>query len=212
MARADGRGRTGQLRSRSMASTHSTEKLWRYTSLVRAIAWALIVVGSLMLPLSIVSQIADDLSIAYVATLVGISGLTGVLFYPLMHMWFRKSRPSAYLPRAKRLSGARRIQAAARDIHRWGMTVGAFLFVGTVFMVSFLVPVLRDSGPSGIAEGVVVGVMASWGVFNLDDVRKIEEAERAEGRIYYTVGHRPTAAGNRLVWEPAGTESATDSR
>lgn len=190
------------------AATH--EKLWRYTSLVRAIGWALIVVACLMLPLSVVAQIGDELSAGYVAALVGISGVTGVLFYPLLHMWFRRSRPSAYLERAKRLSGPRRIPAATRDIRRWGLTVGVFLFIGTVFMVSFLVPVLRDSGPSGIAEGVVVGLMAAWGLFNLDDVRRIEQAERDQQRTYFTVGHRPTAAGNRLVWTPAGSEPTGD--
>ena len=51
----------------------------------------------------------------------------------------------------------------------------------------------------------VVGVMAAWGVFNLDDVRKIQVAEREQGRTYFTVGHRPTAAGNRLFW--TGTDA-----
>ena len=191
-----------------MAPAPALEKLWRYTSLVKAIAWALICVSMLMLPMSLLAQLGDGLTVKYAGTLLGISGITGVLFYPLMHMWFRKSRPSAYLERATKLSGPRRMPAAQRDIVRWGVTVGVFLFIATVFMVGFLVPVLKDSGPSGIAEGVVVGVMAAWGVFNLDDVRKIQLAEREQGRTYFTVGHRPTAAGNRLFWtgaEPGDT-------
>jgi hypothetical protein len=186
-----------------MAPTASPERLWRYTSLVRATAWALIAVGMLMLPLSLVGQLSSGLSVGYVGTLVGISGVTGVLFYPLMHLWFKRSRPSAYLERAKPLSGPRRIAAGAGDIRRWGFTVGVFLFIGTVLMVGFLVPVLRDSGPDGIAEGVVVGLMAAWGVFNLDDVRRIVADEETTGRTYFTVGHRPTAAGNRLYFTPS---------
>lgn len=193
---------------RSMASAHAPEKLWRYTSLVKAIAWALIVVGVVMLPLSLLAQLGDGLTVKYTGTLLGISGITGVLFYPLLHMWFKKSRPSAYLERAKKLSGPRRMPAAHRDVVKWGVTVGVFLFIGTVFMVGFLVPVLKDSGPSGIAEGVVVGLMGAWGVFNLDDVRKIEEAERTQGRTYFAVGHRPTGAGNHLFWTPTNDQPA----
>ena len=70
-------------------------------------------------------------------------------------------------------------------------------------MLAFLVGVLRDSGPDGIAEGVVVGVVAVWGLVTLGDARAIERTEQTEGRRYFASGDRPTAAGNRLVWTPA---------
>jgi hypothetical protein len=37
----------------------------------------------------------------------------------------------------------------------------------------------------------------------LSDARSIERTEASEGRRYFATGHRPTAAGNRLVWVPA---------
>ena len=82
----------------------------------------------------------------------------------------------------------------------------AYGFPMAMGFVSFLVGVLANSGPEGIAEGVVVGVLVAWGLVTLEDARAIARAESSEGRTYFAVGHRPTAAGNRLVWTPSGAE------
>ncbi len=181
------------------------EKLWRYTSLVRLWSWALIGVGGAMLLVGAGLQAgsATGLSATWVGVAVAVSGLTGSVFYPLLRMWLRKTAPSGYLPRATRLSGPRRLEAGPADWRRWGLLTVVFLLIGSAAMLAFLVGVLRDSGPDGIAEGVVVGVVAAWGLVTLGDARTIERTEHVEGRCYFAAGDRPTAAGNRLVWTQA---------
>lgn len=181
------------------------DKLWRYSSLVRLWSWELIGVGGAMLLLGAGLQAgsATGLSTQWIGIAVAVSGLTGACFYPLLHMWLRKTAPSGYLPKATRLSGPRRLEAGPADWRRWGVMTVAFLLVASTAMLAFLVGVLRDSGPDGIAEGVVVGVVAAWGLVTLGDARLIERAEQTEGRRYFAAGDRPTAAGNRLVWTPA---------
>lgn len=188
-----------------MSVQRGQEKLWRYTSLVRLWSWALIGVGAAMLAVGAAVQAGSEhgLSAQWVGVALGVSGATGVLFYPLLRMWLRKTAPSEYLPRAKRLGGPRRLEAGPSDWRRWALLTSAFLFVGSAAMLAFLVGVLRDSGPDGIAEGVVVGLVGAWGVVTLGDARSIERTERREGRRYFATGNRPTAAGNRLVWVPA---------
>ena len=181
------------------------EKLWRYTSLVRLWSWTLIGVGAAMFLLGLVLQAGstDGLTAQWLGVVVAVTGLTGAVFYPLLRMWLRKTAPSGYLPKAKRLGGARRLEAGPADWRRWGITIGVFLFVGSAAMLGFLIGVLRDSGPDGIAEGVVVGLVVAWGLVTLDDARRIERTESTERRRYYASCERPTAAGNRLVWTPA---------
>ena len=204
LAGGSDRGAPGTLH-RGMSVNRGQEKLWRYTSLVRLWSWALIGVGAAMLVVGAAVQAGSEhgLSAQWVGVALGVSGITGVLFYPLLRMWLRKTAPSEYLPRAKRLGGPRRLEAGPSDWRRWGFVTTAFLFVGSAAMLAFLVGVLRDSGPDGIAEGVVVGVVGAWGVVTLGDARSIERTERREGRQYFATGNRPTAAGNRLVWVPA---------
>ena len=187
-----------------MAVNRGQEKLWRYTSLVRLWSWALIGVGAAMLAVGAAFQAGSQrgLSAQWVGVAIGVSGATGVVFYPLLRMWLRKTAPSGYLPRAKRLGGPRRLEAGPADWRRWGLVTSVFLFVGSAAMLAFLVGVLRNSGPDGIAEGVVVGLVGAWGVVTLGDARSIERTEAAEGRRYFATGRRPTAAGNRLVWVP----------
>jgi hypothetical protein len=146
---------------------------------------------------------ATGISIEWVGIAIAVSGLTGACFFPLLRMWLRKSSPSAYLPKATRLKGPRRLEAGPADWRRWALVTTGFLLVASAAMLAFLVGVLRDSGPDGIAEGVVVGVVAAWGLVTLGDARAIERAERAEGRRYFAAGDRPTAAGNKLVWTPS---------
>ena len=181
------------------------EKLWRYASLVRLWSWALIGVGAAMLVIGLLIQVGSEsgLTAQWVGVVVAVSGLTGAVFYPLLRMWLRKTAPSGYLPKATRLGGPRRLEAAPADWRRWGATIAVVLFVGAAAMLGFLVGVLRDSGPDGIAEGVVVGVVVAWGLVTLEDARRIDRAESEQGRRYYASCERPTAAGNRLVWTPA---------
>lgn len=181
------------------------EKLWRYTSLVRLWSWALIGVGAAMLVMGAAIQVGshDGISARWFGVVVAVTGLTGALFYPLLRMWLRKTAPSGYLPKAKRLGGPRRLEAGPADWRRWGVMIGVFLFIGSAAMLAFLVGVLRDAGPDGIAEGVVVGLVVAWGLVTLEDARRIERTEAEEGRRYYAACERPTAAGNQLVWTPA---------
>ena len=180
----------------------SQEKLWRYTSLVRLWSWSLIGVGLGLLVVGTLIQLGSEqgLSAQWFGVVVLVSGLTGVVFFPLLRMWLKKTAPSEYLTRAKRMSGPRRLEAAPRDWRRWGTMTVVFLLFGSAAMLAFLVGVLRDSGPDGIAEGVVIGLLAAWGLVIMDDARRIERTEASEGRVYFTAADRPTAAGNRLVW------------
>jgi hypothetical protein len=181
------------------------EKLWRYTSLVRLWSWALIGVGGAMLLVGAGLQAGskEGLSASWLGVAAAVSSLTGAVFYPLLRMWLRKTAPSGYLPRATKLSGQRTLEAGPADWRRWTLTIVVFLLIGSAAMLAFLVGVLRDSGPAGIAEGVVVGVVAAWGLVTLSDAHAIERTERAQGRNYFATGDRPTAAGNSLIWIPS---------
>jgi hypothetical protein len=180
------------------------DKLWRYTALVRLWSWALIGVGGALLVVGAALQAGSTtgLSATWVGVAVAVSGMTGVVFYPVLKMWLRKTAPSSYLSKASKLSGPRRLEAGPADWRRWGTMLTVFLLIGAAAMMAFLVGVLRDSGPDGIAEGVVVGVVAAWGLVTLGDARSIERTEEAQGRRYFAAGDRPTAAGNSLVWTP----------
>lgn len=178
------------------------EKLWGYASLARLWSWTLIVVAGLLLLLSIAIQAATDegLEAGWWAAALGITGVTGVLCYPFFRVWLRKSAlPSVRLPQAVRASGPRRLEATPRDWRRWALFTGVVLLVGGAAMLTFLIGVL---GRGGTAEGVVVGMLAAWGLATLDDARRITAIEAAEGRRYFAACRRPTGVGNRLVWLP----------
>ncbi len=150
--------------------TQSGEKLWGYASLARLFSWTLIVVGGLMLLLSIGLQAATDegLDGRWYAAAFGITGLTGVISYPLFRVWLRKTAlPSVRLPQAVRASGPRLLEATPRDWRRWALFSGVVLTVGGAAMLTFLIGVL---GTGGTAEGVVVGMLAAWGAATLEDV------------------------------------------
>ena len=137
------------------------EKLWGYASLARLWSWTLIAVAVLLLGLSIGIQAATEegLDGRWWAAALGITGLTGVISYPFFRVWLRKTAlPSVRLPQAVRASGPRRLEATSRDWRRWALFTGAVLFVGGAAMLTFLVGVL---GRGGIAEGVVVGMIAA---------------------------------------------------
>jgi hypothetical protein len=180
----------------------SGEKLWGYASLARLWSWTLIAVSGLLLLLSIAIQAGTDagLDLNWWGAALGITGLTGVICYPLFRVWLRKTAlPSVRLPQAVRASGPRRLEASPRDWRRWAGFTGLILLVGGAAMLVFLIGVL---GRGGTAEGVVVGMLAAWGAATLEDVRRIVAAERAEGRRYYAACARPTGVGNKLVWVP----------
>jgi hypothetical protein len=183
----------------------SGEKLWGYASLARLWSWTLITVSGVLLLLSIAIQAATEqgLDLRWWGTALGITGLTGVISYPLFRVWLRKTAlPSVRLPQAVRASGPRRLEATPRDWRRWTAFTGLILLVGGAAMLVFLIGVL---GRGGTAEGVVVGMLAAWGAATLEDVRRIVAAERAEGRRYYAACDRPTGVGNKLVWVPRRT-------
>ena len=176
------------------------EKLWRYSSLARLWSWSLIVVAGLLLLLSIAIQAGADEGLGgrWFATLLGVTGLTGVVLFPLFRIWLRRTAlPSVRLPQAVRATGPRRLEASPRDWRRWAIVTGGVLLVGGAAMLVFLIGVL---GPGGTAEGVVVGVLAAWGAATLEDVRRIRAAEVADGRRYYAACRRPTGVGTKLVW------------
>lgn len=187
------------------------EKLWGYASLARLWSWTLIVVAGLLLLLSIALQAGADegLDSWWWAAALGITGITGVICYPLFRVWLRKTAlPSVRLPQAVRATGPRRLEATPRDWRRWAIFTGAVVFVGGAAMLTFLIGVL---GRGGTAEGVVVGMLAAWGLATLEDARRIRSIEAAEGRRYYAACRRPTGVGNHLVWLPrraAGEASA----
>lgn len=178
------------------------EKLWRYASLARLWSWCLIVVAALLLGFAVALQAgaADGLSGRWFAAAFGISGVTGVILFPLFRVWLRKAAlPSVRLPQAVRATGPRRLEASPRDWRRWALFTGLVLLVGGGAMLVFLVGVL---GRGGTAEGVVVGMLAAWGAATLEDARHIWAVEEAEGRRYYAACRRPTGVGSKLVWLP----------
>jgi hypothetical protein len=178
------------------------EKLWRYASLARLWSWSLIGVAAVLLPLSVALQAGTDEGVdaGWLAVVLGVIGVTGVVLFPLFRVWLRRAAlPSLRLPQAVRARGPRRLEATPRDWRRWGVLTAAILLVGGAAMLVFLVGVL---GRGGTAEGVVIGMIAAWGAATLEDVRRIRAAERTEGRRYYAACRRPTGVGNRLVWVP----------
>lgn len=180
----------------------SGEKLWRYSSLARLWSWALIGTAAALLALSVAMEAGTDEGIDswWLGAAVGVTGLTGVILFPLFRVWLRKSAlPSVRLPQATRASGPRRLEASPADWRRWAVITSAVLLLGGAAMLVFLVGVL---GRGGTAEGVVVGMLAAWGLATLEDARRIRRTEDSEGRDYYAACRRPTSVGDRLVWVP----------
>jgi len=178
------------------------EKLWGYASLARLWSWTLIGVSVALLGLSVAIQAATEegLDSRWWAAALGVTGLTGVISYPFFRVWLRKTAlPSVRLPQAVRASGPRRLEASPRDWRRWARFTGLVVLVGGAAMLTFLIGVL---GRGGTAEGVVVGMLAAWGLATLEDARRIRTIEEAEGRRYFAACRRPTGVGNRLVWVP----------
>ena len=66
----------------------SGEKLWRYASLARLWSWTLIGVSGALLALSVALQAgtSEGIDQRWWAAALGITGLTGVLCYPLFRV------------------------------------------------------------------------------------------------------------------------------
>lgn len=186
-----------------------TEHLWRYAALTRLWSWSLVGSAAGLAGLSVLLQAgaSEGLTATWFATFMGMIGITGVVFYPLLRMWLqRASLPSLRLERAARLTGPRRPEAGRRDWRRWAIITALVIFVGAAMMMTFLVGVL---GRGGTAEGVVIGTLVAWGVVTLEDARRIDRDESQTGRRYYAACARPVAIADRLVWTP-GPSGAPD--
>ncbi len=186
------------------------DKLWSYAGLARLWSWALVVVASLLLAVSIALQAGGDGGVTggFLATLLLTTIITAGVLYPLFRLWFGGSAlPSSRLPRAKPATGRRLLPATRADWVRWSIIVGLVLLLGGTAMLAFLVGVL---GRGGIAEGVVVGTMEAWGLATLEDAIRIARAEVADGRRYHAATRRPFAVGDNLVWVPLRPEDGGD--
>jgi hypothetical protein len=182
------------------------EKLWRYSRLARLWSWALIWSAVILLGLTFAIRASSDdgVDVRFLGVVLGVTGATALIFFPFLRFWLRRAAlPSLRLPQATKASGPRRLEASASDWRRWTLVTGLILTVGGAAMLIFLVGVL---GPGGTAEGVVVGVLAAWGLATLEDARRIDDAVAADNRLYYAACRRPTGVGNRLVWVAAGTK------
>ena len=183
------------------------DKLWRYATLTRLWSWSLLgsAIGLLALSILLQGSAPEGLTARWFATAIGMTGVSGAIFYPLLRMWMRKSAlPSLRLDRAQPLKG-RLLEAGRADWRRWSTLTAAILFVGSAMMLSFLVGVLERGGT---AEGVVIGTLFAWGVVTLEDARRIDQAEEAAVRCYWAACARPVAIADRLVWTPGHAGAA----
>lgn len=180
--------------------------LWSYSRLARLYGLGLVGVAGGLLILSVILEATseDGWSWAWLGVVAGMTGITGLIFFPLLRVWLRRGGlPSIHLPDAVPADGPRRLEAAPSDWRRWGGTAVVVLFIASAAMLVFLIAVL---GRGGTAEGVVVGMLAAWGLVTLEDGRRITTAEGEQGRSYWAVGHRPTGAGNRLMFTTRGKQ------
>lgn len=183
-------------------------KLWRYSRLARVWSWSLVVSAGILLVVAVLIRAgsADGIDLRWLGVVVAVTGVTGVLGYPLLRVWLRRSAmPSLRLTQAERSSGPRLLHAGRSEWRRWSVVTTLILTVGGTAMMTFLIGVL---GAGGTAEGVVVGLLAAWGFATLDDARHIDRAEEAQGRRYYAAVRRPAGVGNHLVWIPADADTA----
>ncbi|MSO44277.1 MAG: hypothetical protein EXQ74_03040 [Thermoleophilia bacterium] len=177
--------------------------LWDYARLARLYGLELIGVAIALLVVSAILEATseDGWSWSWLGVVVGIAGITGLIFFPLLSVWLRRGGlPSIRLPDAQASQGSRILAAAPSDWRRWTVATSALLFIACAAMLVFLVAVL---GRGGTAEGVVIGVLMAWGYVTVADGLLIETTQSQEKRAYWAVGRRPTGAGNRLLFTAA---------
>lgn len=183
-----------------MVAPGRVDKLWSYAGLTRLWSWCLIGCAVAMAALSVGLQASEagGLTSRWTATVLGMTGITGVIFYPLLRQWLRRAAlPSLRLDSAEQLTGSRLLEAGPRDWRRWSVIIALVLLGGSTMMLTFLIGVL---GGGGTAEGVVIGTLLAWGLVTLEDARRIDRAEADQERQFFASCDRPVAIGERVVW------------
>jgi hypothetical protein len=179
----------------------TNEKLWRYTQLSRIWARTLVIAGILVFCVGISMQVGDSTSAfaSWLEVAVATVVPTTAVFFILLRGWMHNGGlPSTRLvdatadPRIPR-----RLEATTRNWWSWTIMLGIGLTVAGIVIMGFLIGVL---GGGGIAEGVVAGVLVSWGLVTAQDVRRVAQIEQDEHRIYFAACKRPVSVGSVLVW------------
>ena len=192
--------RKGKKRVVDPVNLKERDLLWDYARLSRVYGLVFIGVSLALLVASAILEATseDGWSWVWLGVVIGVAGITGLIFLPLLSVWLRRSGlASVRLPDAQRADTGRLLEAGPREWRNWTILASVLLFIAGAFVLLFLVALL---GRGGTAEGVVIGVIAAWGVVTLADGQKIEVTEIEEGRRYWAAGQRPTGAGNRLVF------------
>ena len=174
--------------------------LWDYARLARLYGIELLGVSVALVVVSIILEATseDGWSWWWLGTLTAMTGITGLIFFPILRVWLRKGGlPSIRLPDAQPAEGRRILSAAPSDWRSFAALVALLLFISAGATLLFLVAVL---GRGGTAEGVVVGVLLAWGFVTLEDSRRIARTQLEEKRTYWAAARRPWGAGNRLVF------------
>jgi len=174
--------------------------LWDYARLARMYGIQLLGVSVALVVVSIILEATseDGWSWWWLGTLIAMTGITGLVFFPILRVWLRKGGlPSIRLPDAQPAEGRRMLAAAPGDWRSFAAIVAILLFISAGATLLFLVAVL---GRGGTAEGVVIGVLLAWGFVTLEDARRIARTQLDEKRMYWAAARRPWGAGNRLVF------------
>ena len=174
--------------------------LWDYARLARMYGIQLLGVSAALVAVSIILEATseDGWSWWWLGTLTAMTGITGLVFFPILRVWLRKGGlPSIRLPDAQPAEGRRMLAAAPGDWRSFAAIVAILLFISAGATLLFLVAVL---GRGGTAEGVVIGVLLAWGFVTLEDARRIARTQLEEKRMYWAAARRPWGAGNRLVF------------
>lgn len=174
--------------------------LWDYARLARMYGIQLLGVSAALVAVSIILEATseDGWSWWWLGTLTAMTGITGLVFFPILRVWLRKGGlPSIRLPDAQPAEGRRMLAAAPGDWRSFAAIVAILLFISAGATLLFLVAVL---GRGGTAEGVVIGVLLAWGFVTLEDARRIARTQLDEKRMYWAAARRPWGAGNRLVF------------
>lgn len=160
-------------------------------------AWSMIVAAVLILALSVTvaAESADGLTNDWLIVFAAVG--FGTMIVGAVFVRFMIAAPSSRLPHATAHDNDRTPPATLGDWRKWTVITGAVIVVGGAASMIFLVAIL---GEGGTAEGVVVGILAAWGVATLADAHQIRVAQAEEGRRYFALVTTPTAVGRHLVY------------